>query len=185
MSHHWFSASDALEAGGRRAWRASEACTMRWPPLGSPLGEHTWRNHDAIMMRLMSHRWHSVGTQPLMRSSLLVAGGRRTWRAIKRGPPLGSPVKARSVSNHDAIMMCRAIVRGLSARVASKRGAAADRRACAVRGRGVTVWAAFRQPFCHIVYEAIMRQSGCNHDWGRDDQLQAGCLRWSGSGRGA
>ena len=70
-----------------------------------------------------------------MRSSLLVAGGRRTWRAIKRGPPLGSPVKARSVSNHDAIMMCRAIVRGLSARVASKRGAAADRRACAVRGR--------------------------------------------------
>ena len=107
-----------------------------------------------------------------MRSSLLVAGGRRTWRAIKRGPPLGSPVKARSVSNHDAIMMCRAIVRGLSARVASKRGAAADRRACAVRGRGVTVWAAFRQPFCHIVYEAIMRQSGCKHDWGRDYQLR-------------
>ena len=30
-----------------------------------------------------------------------------------------------------------------------------------VRGarRSVTVWAAFRQPFCHIVYEAIMRQS--------------------------
>ena len=116
-----------------------------------------------------------------MRSSLLVAGGRRTWRAIKRGPPLGSPAKARSVSNHDAIMMCRAIVRGLSARVASKRGAAADRRACAVRGRGVTVWAAFRQPFCHIVYEAIMRQSGCNHDWGRDDQLRRRTtIGWSG-----
>jgi hypothetical protein len=84
MSHHWHSASDALEAGGRRAWRASKACTMREPPLGSPFGEQSQGNHDAIMIRLMFHHWQSA-------SDALDAGGRRKWRAIKRGPPLGRP----------------------------------------------------------------------------------------------
>ena len=72
---------------------------MRGPPLGSPLGEQSWRNHDAIMIRLMSNQWHSASDAP-------VAGGRRSaqvWRAIKRGPPLGSPPGAQLWRNHDAI----------------------------------------------------------------------------------
>ena len=95
-----------------------------------------------------------------MRSKRAVgARGDRAKTCTMRGPPLGSPLGEHTWRSHDAIMMCRAIVKGLSARVASKRGAAADRRAFAARGRSVTVWAAFRQPFCHLVYEAIMRKS--------------------------
>ena len=123
------------------------------------------------MMRLMSHRWHSASDALVFACSGRSAHVARDQARAASRQPGQSPVGEQS-RIHDAIMMCRAIVRGLSARVASKRGAAADRRACAVRGRSVTVWAAFRQPFCHIVYEAIMRQSGCNHDWGRDDQLR-------------
>ena len=102
MSHHWHSASDALEVGGRRAWlnceRGVYEAWQRGPPLGSPLGEQSQGNHDAIMIRLMGHHWHSASDEN-------EAGGRRAWRASEactmRGPPLGSP----SVSNHEVIMM--------------------------------------------------------------------------------
>jgi hypothetical protein len=43
MSHHWHSASDALEAGDRRAWRV----IILGPPLGGP----SVSNHDVIMMQ--------------------------------------------------------------------------------------------------------------------------------------
>ena len=74
---------------------------MRGPLLDGPLGEHTWRNHDAIMMRLMSHRWHSASDEN-------EAGGRRAWRASEactmRGR-VGRFSAAPSVSNHEVIMM--------------------------------------------------------------------------------
>jgi len=84
MSHHWHSASYALVAGGRRAWRASEA-QAAGPPLGGPLGEQSRGNHDALTIRLMSRQGHSA-------SDKLVAGGWRAWRASEaqaasRQPP--------------------------------------------------------------------------------------------------
>ena len=73
---------------------------MRGPPLGSPLvinHKQSRRNHDAIMIRFISHHWHSASEAP-------VAGGRRKWRAIKRGPPLGSPPGEQAWRNHDVIL---------------------------------------------------------------------------------
>jgi hypothetical protein len=84
MSHQGHSASDALVAGGL-AVGARGARAKRRPPLGSPLGEQSRGNQDAIMIRLMSHQGHSA-------SDALVAGGRRAWRASEaqaasRRPP--------------------------------------------------------------------------------------------------
>ena len=49
MSHHWHSASDALEAVGRRAWRASEACTMRGS-VGRFSAAPLVSNHEVMFM---------------------------------------------------------------------------------------------------------------------------------------
>ena len=70
-------------------------------------------NHDAIMILLVSHNWHSASEAPVaggrrawraikpLTSDALKEGGRHAWRAIERRPPLGSS----SVSNHDVIVM--------------------------------------------------------------------------------
>jgi hypothetical protein len=64
-----------------RSQRASEAQAAS----RQSLGEQSGCNRDAIMIELMSNRWHSA-------SDAFVAGGRRAWRASEaltasRQPP--------------------------------------------------------------------------------------------------
>jgi hypothetical protein len=44
----------------QRARRVQAACG---PPLSSPFDEHSRGNHEAIMIRVLSHRWHSAGEE--------------------------------------------------------------------------------------------------------------------------
>ena len=59
----------STQVSGRRASRASEARVASWQPFGDNSG----CNHDAIMIRMMSHQWHSASDE-------LVGGlSRRAW----------------------------------------------------------------------------------------------------------
>ena len=48
---------------GRREQRASRVHAACGPPLSSPFDEHSRGNQDAIMIRVLSHRWHSAGEE--------------------------------------------------------------------------------------------------------------------------
>ena len=121
MNHHWHSASDSHVAGGRLALRASEAQAAS----RRPLGEQSICDHDAIVIRLMSHHWRPLGEQSrgdrdgimirLMSrrwpsaSDALVAGGRaRFWRSrvSERLGALSAALRGeKSRCNHGAIMI--------------------------------------------------------------------------------
>ena len=59
----------ALVAGGWHTYRAIK----RGPPLGGPLVSHHAVIVDAVMIRLMSHRWHSASGSLVSSRSARVA----------------------------------------------------------------------------------------------------------------
>jgi hypothetical protein len=77
-----------------RVARERSLCTMSGPPLGIPFGEQSRRNHDAIMMRSMSHHWHSASDA--LDAAVNARGARSSAGRLSAAP---------SVSNQDVIMM--------------------------------------------------------------------------------
>ena len=86
--------------GGRLALRASEALAAS---RHSSLGEHNhdviMMQHDHIMIRLMSHHWHSAS------DSLSLAGSMRPQRASDARTASRQSFGELSRRNRDAIMI--------------------------------------------------------------------------------
>ena len=53
----------SVRGRGRREQRASRVHAACGPPLSSPFDEHSRGNQDAIMIRVLIHRWHSAGEE--------------------------------------------------------------------------------------------------------------------------
>ena len=72
----------STQVSGRRASRASEARVASWQPFGDNSG----CNHDAIMIRMMSHQWHSASDE-LVGGLSLRAWGRAAPKLARRIRP--------------------------------------------------------------------------------------------------
>ena len=71
-------------AGGRCAQQVSDA---RRAASWQPFGDHARCNHDAIMIRLVSHQWHSASDERISGQSARAASERSAGRLL--AAPLG------------------------------------------------------------------------------------------------
>ena len=83
-------------AGGRCAQQVSDA---RRAASWQPFGDQARCNHDAIMIRLVSHQWHSASDERISGLSARAASERSAGRL------LAAPLCEQPRCNHDAIMI--------------------------------------------------------------------------------
>ena len=111
-------------AGGRCAQQVSDA---RRAASWQPFGEHSRCNHDVIMIRLVSHQWHSASDERISGQSARAASERSAGRLL--AAPLGKQQRC----NHDAIMIMMMNYRWQSAGDGSGRCSARSARAARER----------------------------------------------------
>ena len=148
-------------AGGRCAQQVSDA---RRAASWQPFGDHARCNHDAIMIRLVSHQWHSASDERMSGQSARAASERSAGRLL--AAPLGEQQRC----NHDAIMIMMMNYRWQSAGDGSGRCSARSARAARERQPALPMQAQERGQ--RFVSEPSRRGSGGGRHTREGNQLR-------------